>query len=109
LFDQIIVKESGPIRISAFKAVSSCVNYLIKSLPFIEEEGYLPNLERTTFQQKELENVLDPKNVPLCNSLNKLVIKSIPYNDEWAKFLIKINVITQKFEDNILYILNSKK
>lgn len=37
LFDKIITSEIGPIRISAFKVASSCVNYLIKSLPFIEE------------------------------------------------------------------------
>jgi hypothetical protein len=37
LFEKIITQEVGPIRISAFKAASGCVNYLIKSLPFIEE------------------------------------------------------------------------
>jgi len=49
VFELIVREETGPIRISAFKAVSSCVNYLIKSLPYIEEEGYLPNMEKVTF------------------------------------------------------------
>lgn len=48
-------------------------------------------------------------NVPLCNSLNKLVVNSIPYEHGWAKFLIKINSITQRYEENIKYILKSNQ
>lgn len=44
----------GPIRIAAFKAASSNVHYLIKSLPYIEEEGYMPNLDKLAFQINEI-------------------------------------------------------
>jgi len=43
----------------------------------------------------------------LCNSLNKLIVNSIPYKEEWAKFLIKITPITQMYEENIRYIAKS--
>lgn len=52
---------------------------------------------------------MDLKNVPLCHSLNKLVVNCIPYEHDWAKFLIKITPITQRYEENIKYIIKSNE
>lgn len=37
LFERLVQEDTGPIKIAAFKAISNSVNYLINSLPYVEE------------------------------------------------------------------------
>lgn len=60
LFDQIVRASQGPVKISAFKALSKNIPLLVKSLQFVEEE--LPTLGHLIFSYEELLDVIDLSN-----------------------------------------------
>jgi hypothetical protein len=96
LFDLIVRSSQGPVKASAFRAISKNIPLLLKSLQFVEEE--LSSLGKLTFSFEELVAVIDLANAELCQSLTGLILRVVEYESRWAELLIKMSAKTQRHE-----------
>jgi hypothetical protein len=101
LYELIVKVSLGPVKLSAFKALSRKIPLLVKSLQYVEEE--LPILGKLTFSYEELLDVIDLNNSQLCQSLTRLILRVVDYETRWAELLIKMSPKTLTHEEIAKY------
>lgn len=103
LFEEVVRSSQGPVKASAFKAISKSIPLLIKSLQFVEEE--LASLGRLSFSYEELAACADLSNAELCQSLTGLILRAVDCQPQWSELLIRMAPKTQRHEEIVRYFL----
>ena len=103
LFEEVIKKSHGPVKLAAFKAITHEVSLVIQSLPFVEME--VEALGRLSFSHEQLGKEMDLSDVQLCGALSNLILKVVAYERPLTHLLIKMSHRTESHPDIIKYFI----